>query len=98
LLSESDFNSCDYINNWKRRCEIITDYLPPFAKDGDHKKCVVRFGSYFLRHSKGPLQHHFWDVYGDNYIRPELALLALSQAQPPPRIFVVGVEKALTDE
>lgn len=75
--------------NWQRDCEIVPQYVPPFPRAGHQPTCVVRWkhsdGTYYLRHSKGPLQGHGWDMYGDDYLNPELALIALSQAPPPPR-------------
>lgn len=47
---------------------------------------VVRYGKSFLRYSKGPRQGFFWDAYGDDFLSPELALLALLQAPVPPFI------------
>lgn len=77
--------------NWQRDCEIVPNYVPPFPRAGQQPMCGVRWlhkesGEYsWLRHSKGPLQGHGWDCYGDDYLNPELALIALSQAPPPPR-------------
>jgi len=60
--------------NWRRKAEIGLD------EDG---KCIVSLGGYFLRHSKGPRQGHFWDSYPDDYQTPELAFMALLEAEPP---------------
>jgi hypothetical protein len=71
-------------SNWRLNAEIIVGYRLPHAKPDDATLgCVVRYGESFLRHSAGPLQGHFWDCYGDDYLRPGLALRALMQAQPP---------------
>lgn len=40
----------------------------------------------YLRHSRGPGTGTFWDVYGDDFHTPELALIQLSKAYPPPRV------------
>ena len=69
---------------WQRECESVPDYLPPYARDGDRPRCVIRYGQSFLRHSAGPRADAFWDCYGDDFLSPELALLALSKAAPPP--------------
>ena len=70
-------------NKWREDCEVIPDYRRPLG--GDATLCVVRHipsGS-FLRYSKGPHQGHGWDIYGDDYQTPEMAVIALSQAPPP---------------
>jgi len=69
---------------WRKHAEIVTEYISPHAPPGTPGRCVVRFGSSFLRHSKGPGQGHSWDCYGDDYLYPELALLALCAAPVPP--------------
>ena len=68
---------------WQHQCEIIPDYMPPLPGKDTIPTCVIKHGEYFLRYSKGPLQGFFWDVYGDDFQSPELALIALSQCQPP---------------
>lgn len=74
-------------NAWREDCEIIPAYMPPYPRADTQPKCVVRHVSgAFLRHSKGPRQGHGWDIYGDDYHNPELALIALSQAPPPPQV------------
>jgi len=70
-------------NWWRRDCEIV--------KRADHRNwpiLVVRHvpTDRYLRHSKGPVQGHSWDMYGDDYSKPEWALLALSQAPAPDMI------------
>lgn len=78
-------------NAWRMDCEIIPKYLPKQHRADDHPLCVVRHKSgAFLRHSKGPKQGHGWDIYGDDYQTPELALIALSNAPPPPMVAVHG--------
>lgn len=85
--------------NWQHECQIITDYMPPFPGKDTRPTCVIMFEYLdvkpdahrttrftFLRYSHGPLQGYFWDVYGDHFNSPELALWALSQAPPPVRI------------
>lgn len=70
---------------WRDNCEIIEGYKPPH---GDNVRAfVVRHNptGMFLRYSKGPLQGHFWDIYGDDYHTHGLANHALYSAPPPPR-------------
>jgi len=78
---------------WRQLAEIIPNYFPPSPRPEVEvqqvlpelqPKCVVRVGSSFLRYSKGPRQGFFWDLYGDDFQTPELALLALLQAPVPP--------------
>lgn len=68
--------------SWRRECIIVPTYMP---KNGARPRCVVRFGEdWFLRYSAGPAQGHFWDMYGEDYLTPELAFVALINAPPPP--------------
>jgi hypothetical protein len=76
---------------WRKQAEIIVGYMPKFPSPNTRPTCVVKFPALpgtnydsFLRHSKGPRQGHFWDIYGDDYLRPELALIALLEAPIPP--------------
>lgn len=46
----------------------------------------IKAPDWFLRHSKGPLQGYFWDMYGDDFLKPELALWALAHASAPPGV------------
>ena len=77
---------CMFQFNWQHQCEIIPDYMPPYPGKDTQPKCVVKFGGAFLRYSAGPMQGYFWDCYGEDFIDPELALMALAHAPPPPRI------------
>ena len=96
LLFE-DGTNCKALD-WRRFATIEPVYVP-YPEPNVRPKCVVRFGTKdFLRHSAGPRQHHFWDMYGDDYLSPELALLALVQAPPPPRVLAVGIKQALMDD
>lgn len=72
------------VNKWWALAEIIPDYMPPFPGKDTRPRCVVKCGKSFLRYSHGPGQGHMWDCYGDDYLTPELALLALVQAPIPP--------------
>ena len=77
-------------NKWWEMCEIIPNYMPPYPRSDTKPTCVVAIrDTYddhysFLRHSIGPRQGHFWDIYGDDYFNPSLALLALMSAPVPP--------------
>jgi len=74
---------------WHKDCTIIPDYVAPYAKDGTRPSLVVRFEfddhTVFLRHSNGPRQGFFWDIYGDDFKEMGLALIALSEARMPQR-------------
>lgn len=77
--------------HWMHKCQIIPAYMPPFPRPDTRPRCVVRYiydsgEDTFLRHSGGPLQGFFWDMYGDDLNSPELALIAISQAPPPHRV------------
>jgi hypothetical protein len=79
----------DHASRWRRHAVIIPDYMPPFPHADTRPTCVVRFGpegkdAQWLRYSRGPMQGFSWDIYGDDMIDPELALLALHRAPPPP--------------
>lgn len=80
--------------HWMHECKIIPDYMPPYPGKDTCPTCQIHYvykdgSDTGLRYSKGPLQGYSWDVYGDDFHSPELALVALSQAPPPPRIDVV---------
>lgn len=62
---------------WQRDCRL--------EKDEDSVKIHHIPSGYYLRHSAGPGLNQFWDTYGDNYMEPELALVALVKAPPPPK-------------
>jgi len=79
--------------HWMHECAVIPDYMPPYPHPDTRPRCVVRYtytdgGKAFLRYSKGPLQGYFWDGYGEDMHSPELAIVALSQSPPPPRVDV----------
>lgn len=90
------FDSAKLINvllthHWMHECRIIPDYMPPFPSADTRPTCQIHYvykdgSDTGLRYSKGPLQGFFWDIYGDDFHSPELALVALSQAPPPTRI------------
>lgn len=72
---------------WQHQCQIITDYMPNFPRPDTKPTCVIRHchgeSHQFLRYSNGPLQGFFWDIYGDDFHSPEVAIIALSQCPPP---------------
>lgn len=72
---------------WVRGCEILVS-LSSEAKASDKSPAVfIRYKAgeeyAYLRHSKGPLQGYFWDIYGDDFQSMALATLALYKAPPP---------------
>lgn len=79
------------MERWKGQCEIIPDYMPPLPNKDTRPKLVVRirYDGYgeehysYLRYSCGPRQGFFWDIYGDDLMSVELAILALHQAPTP---------------
>jgi hypothetical protein len=78
-------------HHWMHECKIIPRWMPKFPREDTEPKCVVEFTyeggeTTYLRHSIGPLQGYFWDSYPDAMHTPELALLALVNSPPPPRI------------
>lgn len=72
------------VDAWRRCAEIVPGYMPPHPRADTRPICVVRCGESFMRHSSGPAQGFFWDMYGDDFQNPSIALLALCQAPPPP--------------
>lgn len=106
LLTMLDTQSGNH-NRWWSLADILPAYKAPHAQEGTRPKCVVRVRTTtggalytaYLRHSAGPRQGHFWDMYGDDYLSPELALMALLQAPTPPGFIdsAVWSEAARTD-
>ena len=74
------------VDPWRKHAEILPAYVPPFADPGAQPQVRVRLGNSFLRYSCGPGGGFFWDVYGDDFLTPELALLALYRAPVPPTL------------
>lgn len=70
---------------WHPQCEIIEEYVAPYAHKDMQPRCVIRHipTGGFLRYSRGPKQGFFWDVYGEDFQSKELALIALSAAPCP---------------
>lgn len=96
LLDDSHGNR----DAWMRLAVIVPEYMPPYPDDKTRPSCVVRVSHgdepdpdnwSYLRHSSGPRQGHFWDCYGDDYLNPNLALIALLKAPPPPPLLVKEV-------
>lgn len=92
MLRESAFDE----RNWRMYAEIIPAYMPPHPRPDTRPACVVKLGSAFLRHSAGHVQGYFWDIYGDNFDKPEWALLALLRA-PLPTFWMKRTQDALKD-
>jgi len=65
---------------WYYECDIIVNYIQL-----DKPICVVKHRprDVYLRYSKGPGTGTFWDVYGDDFLYPELALVELAKAPSP---------------
>ncbi len=84
---------------WRKRVEIVPEYMPPNPDKDTRPRCVVRYTGGeeegFLRYSKGPKQGHFWDLYGDDYVTPERALLAILDCPPPPQRYSMTFELPL---
>lgn len=92
---------------WHKRCEIVPDYMPPNPNKDTRPTVQVRYNNgteypAYLRHSAGPGQCYFWDVYGSNMMTVELAVLALSQAPAPvnvgPIVFKIPLRRELNDQ
>lgn len=73
---------------WHKKCEIIPDYMPPYPGKDTKPSVQIRYNNGseyppFLRHSHGPKQGFFWDIYGADFHNVELAIIGLSQAPAP---------------
>lgn len=73
---------------WHKKCDIIPDYMPPYPDEKTRPSVQVKYNDEseyppFLRYSKGPKQGFFWDIYGEDMLSVELAIVALSQAPYP---------------
>jgi hypothetical protein len=71
-------------DSWRKFAQIVPDFMPRFPDTLTRPTCVVKLGDSYLRYSKGPRQGYFWDMYGDDMLSPENALLALLRAPVPP--------------
>lgn len=71
------------LNKWLELVEIVHKplYLPQCTV-----RCQTLSGNTYLRYSQGPRQGYFWDVYGDDFKQPVLALMAVLQAPVPPQL------------
>ncbi|MGH2607546.1 MAG: hypothetical protein ACRDHF_00535 [Tepidiformaceae bacterium] len=69
-----------------REVEIIQDYLPPYPRSDTRPIVAIRHKpcGNFLRYSRGPRTGTFWDVYGDDFLTRELALVEVAKAPPCP--------------
>lgn len=87
-----------YKHAWKGNIDIIPRYIPPYPPANYQPTVAVgikrrylrteedskNFDEWtWLRHSKGPHQSFFWDVYPDNMMTVGLAILAIIQAPYP---------------
>ena len=84
IVSTSTLISLLLNRKWHKDCDIIPKYMPPHPLPNTKPKVVVysEIGNCFLRHSQGPLQGYYWDVYPDDMMFIEWAIIALSQAPP----------------
>lgn len=76
--------NCFLDQPWHKECEIIPDFMPKNPGPDTKPTVKIKCGEWFLRHSKGPKQEYFWDVYGDDMYSVEVAIYALTKTQPPP--------------
>lgn len=79
------------IHEWQRHCVISKTKLTGRGFGTIPLKLVVSYTSNdgvvkYLRHNKGPLPWYFWDTYGDDFLSPEVALIAISKSPPPPNV------------
>lgn len=77
---------------WRFYVDIVPNYMPPYPRADTEPKCVIEYrmtgrDSLYLRYSNGPAQGYFWDIYGDDFHSPELALVALHHASMPPTFY-----------
>ena len=85
----------------REQFEIIEQWMPRFPRG--HTPCafVVRMRDgttdWYLRHSKGPLQGHFLDIYPDDYKRRELAELAIEIHLHPPSLAVASASTPIEE-
>lgn len=79
------------IHRWQRHCVISKTKLTGNGFGTIPLKLIVSYTSNdgtvnYLRYSTGPSTWFFWDVYGDDFLNPEIALLAISKCPPPPNV------------
>lgn len=96
LLEDKHFQRDTRNDTWRKHAEIVPDYMPPYPQKDTRPTCQVRCGDAWLRYSRGPKQGFFWDIYGDDFGNPALALMALLQA-PVPTFFLKHPDDALKD-
>lgn len=73
---------------WHKKCEIIPDFMPKYPSKDTRPSVVIRYNDGtehppYLRYSKGPRQGFLWDIYGDDFLGVEIAIIALSKAPAP---------------
>lgn len=84
---------CDPVNlvrhllnqSWHYDCIIFPDYPMCDEIRGRIKGVYIWYQPkrMFLRYSRGPRQKTFWDIYGDDFVTTELAVIALADAPAP---------------
>lgn len=92
LLESFLADSFGNVDAWRKYASIEPKRVPMYAcktgcTDADYVDgWVVRYGKSFLRYSCGPGRSLIWDLYGDNFMTPELAFRGLLDAPVPPWI------------
>lgn len=89
-----EHNPCD----WRVHAEIIPAYMPPFPRPDTKPIVVVKYDKSFLRHSCGPRQGFFWDLYGDDFMNVGLAFKALIEAPTPSSLWFVNAHCKANEE
>lgn len=74
--------------DWRVYAEIIPNWFPKYPRKDTQPILVVRFRNEYLRHSLGPHQGFFWDMYPDDMITPGIAFKALIESPTPPGLWM----------
>jgi len=84
----------DYLlppSSWQHHCSLVAKIIPSYPGPArTPERVLVMYTrsektTVYLRYSKGPKQGYFWDLYGDDFQTPTLAIFALTRAPAPPR-------------
>lgn len=80
------------IHKWQWHCVIAkTNFSGEGSFDKTLLRCRVSYTSSdsivkYLNYSRGPWGLFLWDNIGDDFLDPEIALLAISKCPPPPNV------------